>query len=343
MTREGPDSPYIVSRWYDHLFFIWAPTLFLLVGVSIHWLDVADLPLMLGDRYVLLFPTLALAFTLAHVFAVFFRSHLNRAIFDQFPLRFTLVPVVALLGMNLSESVFVVATVGIVWFDVWHSSMQTFGFGRLYDMRLGNDARLGRRLDQGMALLTYAGPIIAGVSLARHLERFGRLEQVGFNQATTWQIFTLENQPVIAQILVTVGTLYTLFYVYWYWRQSQRGYRVSRHKILLYVSLATTSVWTWGFDSFGQAFLIMESFHAWQYFGIVWWSEKKNLTRVFRLDGHPLARPFTMALFLAPCFAFGVWGAVYSVTKLSATVVILVEGLHYWFDGFIWSVRKKQV
>lgn len=343
MTREGAASPYIVSRWYDHVFFIWAPSLFLLVGLSIHWLDVADLPLVVSDRYVLLFPTLALAFTLAHVFAVFFRSHLNTAIFKQFPLRFTLVPIVAFLGMNVSEVFFVLAAVLIVWFDVYHSSMQTFGFGRLYDMRLGNDPTIGRRLDQGMALLTYAGPIIAGVSLARHLERMSWLERIGFNQATTWHVFTLENQPVIAYTLVTVGALYSAFYVFWYWRQARRGYRVSKHKIFLYVSLTTTSVWIWGFDSFGQAFLIMESFHAWQYFGIVWWSEKRNLEKVFRLDGHPLARPFTMALFLIPCFAFGVWGAVYSVTKLSTTVVILVEGLHYWFDGFIWSVRKKQV
>lgn len=343
MVQEGAASPYIVGRWYDHLFFIWAPTLFLVVGISIHWLDIADLPLVIGDRYVLLFPTLALAFTLAHVFAVFFRSHLNPGIFKQFPLRFTLVPIVALLGMHLSETVFVVAAVGIVWFDVWHSSMQTFGFGRLYDMRLGNEAALGRRLDQGMALLTYAGPLIAGVSLARHLERVSWLERIGFNQATTWQIFTLEHQSFLTYGLAGVGALYTLFYVFWYWRRSKRGYRVSRHKVLLYVSLTTTSLWTWGFDSFGQAFLIMESFHAWQYFGIVWWSEEKNLRRVFRLDGHPFARPLTMALFLTPCLAFGVWGAVYSVTKLSSTIVILVEGLHYWFDGFIWSVRKKQV
>ncbi len=343
MAKDTPVSPFIVGPWYDHVFFIWAPTLFLLVGLSIHWLDIADLPWVVGGRHVLLFPTLALAFTLAHLFAVFFRSHLNTAIFRQFPLRFTLVPVLALLGMNLSEVVFIFGAVAIVWFDVYHSSMQTFGFGRLYDMRLGNDPLLGRRLDQGMALFTYAGPIIAGVALARHLERLSWLERIGFNEATTWQIFALKNQPIVATVLVTLGSLYTAFYIYWYWRQSKLGYRVSRHKILLYVSLTTTSIWTWGFDSFGQAFLIMESFHAFQYFGIVWWSERQNLEKVFRLDKSPLARPLTMLLFLAPCFAFGIWGAVYSVGKFSTTLVILVEGLHYWFDGFIWSVRKKQV
>ena len=50
----------------------------------------------------------------------------------------------------------------------------------------------------------------------------------------------------------------------------RQGYRVSMQKVWLLASTALCSIYTWGFDSFGQAFFIMNFFHAWQYFALVW-------------------------------------------------------------------------
>ena len=56
------------------------------------------------------------------------------------------------------------------WWDVYHSSLQTFGFGRIYDSKQKNDAAVGRRLDYWMNLLVYLGPVLAGAHFVDHLD-----------------------------------------------------------------------------------------------------------------------------------------------------------------------------
>lgn len=46
----------------------------------------------------------------------------------------------------------IMAFIALYW-DEWHSLMQTFGFGRIYDARLGNDVNLGRKLDMGLCFV----------------------------------------------------------------------------------------------------------------------------------------------------------------------------------------------
>ncbi len=57
------------------------------------------------------------------------------------------------------------------------------------------------------------------------------------------------------------------------------------------MSTGLVSIYTWGFNTWGEAFFIMNVFHAVQYFGIV----------------------------------------------------LVMSIMHFWYDGFIWSVQKKQV
>ena len=119
------------------------------------------------------------SFTSAHLFLVFFRSHVNREIFKTHPYRFTIVPAALFLSMTLSGWMQVaVAVLGTFW-DVYHSSLQTFGLGRIYDRLAGNDVREGRGLDIALNLLLYAGPIVAGVSLMEHVNDFHSFQSVG--------------------------------------------------------------------------------------------------------------------------------------------------------------------
>ncbi|MBI2374648.1 MAG: hypothetical protein HYV07_11690 [Deltaproteobacteria bacterium] len=336
-------SVYIFSPLVDHALIIWAPVLFLVVGAAVGLSGLGERTTTFGGHEQPLVVALATAFTLAHIVAVFFRTHGNREIFRLYPFRFGVVPVAVLLGAWVSEAVWVLLAVVIVWMDVWHSSMQTFGFGRIYDKRAGNDALVGRRLDMGMALLTYAGPILAGAALAEHLVRLSWLERVGVSAATDLGIFALRHQPEVARVLVATGTAYTIYYIASYVRLARRGYRVPLQKLLLYVALTFTSIWTWGFDSFGQAYLIMESFHALQYFPMVWTSERKNLRERLGLPSSPRGSTLAFLAFVVPCAAFGVWSAFFATTDAAIAVCFVAEGLHYWYDGFIWSVRRNQV
>ena len=68
------------------------------------------------------------------------------------------------------------------------------------------------------------------------------------------------------------------------------------------------------------------------------------MMRLFRVDASRWAVPVTLCLFVFPALAYGVW--VESVdTDLTwlwaATLTVSI--MHFWYDGFIWSVQKKQV
>jgi hypothetical protein len=339
---------YIVSATFDHLVFIWPPLWFFALAWLIVVAGMADFSITLGDPaadglHIALFPTFALTFTMAHVVAVIFRSHLNRQIFNCYPYRFVAVPIAFILLFSVSQTAWLVGLVLITWTDTWHSSQQTFGFGRLYDMRAGNDAEAGRRLDVYMATLIYIGPILAGVSLATHLGDMSRLDEVGLDSLARFPGWAVANQAWLTAPILILGILFVGYYIYAYWRLAQNGYRVSTQKVLLYLVLAVTSIYTWAFDSFGQSFLIMESFHSLQYFGLVWWAERHHMQKTFRLTHVEAGKGLTLAIFLALCVAFGLWTSLFATTRFEFVLFGVVELMHYWYDGFIWSVRRRQV
>jgi hypothetical protein len=130
----------------------------------------------------------------------------------------------------------------------------------------------------------------------------------------------------------------------WAWeyrRLARHGYRMPRQKALLLGTTGIVSILTWGFLPPGPAFFIMNFFHAFQYFGIVWWSEKKSIAELF----HARDKPVIAALWMIGLpLAYGIWAAVQpgmSTAVLAVTIVVSI--MHFWYDGFIWSVRKKQV
>lgn len=342
-VTTAPRSGWIVGPWYDSLLLIGAPPLLMLLGALVWLFEVGDAHFFYGERKVWLFPAFALTFSMAHVVAVFFRSHGNPEIFKLHPWRFTVVPLSLLALFLWSETAFYFGLVFAVWFDNWHSSLQTFGIGRLYDMRAGNDALTGRRLDMGLALVTFMGPILAGSTLAMSLGDFGNFEKVGLMALVRMPGWVMAHQAWITWPVLGLGLAYVVFYVLAYVRLGRRGYRYSKQKVALWVALSLTSLWMWGFDSFGQAFLVMESFHSLQYFALLWWSEKKTLARLFRVEGRPNARAVSFAGLLGLPLLFGVWCSILWTTRAELALFLVIEIMHYWWDGFIWSVRKKQV
>ena len=111
-----------------------------------------------------------ISFIMAHLVLVVFRSHANAPhllgtpvpfyrhsawlCFSQWP---------APCGSRGSSGC------SAVWWDVYHSSLQTFGFGRIYDAKQGNNPHAGRKLDIAMNLFLYVGPVLAGAQFAQHI------------------------------------------------------------------------------------------------------------------------------------------------------------------------------
>ena len=278
----------------------------------------------------------------AHLVAVFFRSHGNGAIRKLYPIRFIVVPLVLWAAIVISPWLAVASTVVATFWDVWHSGAQTFGFARIYERNAGTPPEVGRRLDFWLQQLLYAGPILAGATLMDHVDSFGNFDKVGDAIFASVPAHVESRHRELTYGVLAVGSVLVLAYVVTYWRLAKRGdWKPPWLKIWLVASTGFVSLYTWGFNSWGQAFLIMNLFHGVQYLALVWAMEGKRIASLMRLGTYPM---LALAIYLGSVIAYG-----FGVQALNADITILwaltmvVSLMHFWYDAFIWSVRRSQV
>jgi hypothetical protein len=336
-------SGYLVGPVYDTVFFITSPLLAVIVGLAIARTPLETTSVRLFKDEGSPATILLGCFIMAHLVIVFFRSHANRTIFSTHRYRFTVVPAALFLAMTLSPWVQVAVAVLATFWDVYHSSLQTFGLGRIYDRLAGNDPNAGRRLDYLLNLLLYAGPILAGVSLMAHVDDFYSFRSVGSVLLSRIPAEVAAIHPWIAIGVMLVGGPFILYYILRYAVMAGEGYRVSPQKVGLVASTAFCSIYAWTFNPFGQAFFIMNFFHALQYFALVWHIEKGNIASTFRLTAEGRAKLIAFALFIGVAAVYGFFAEVLAHDGMLLSITLVVSIMHFWYDGFIWSVRKKQV
>jgi hypothetical protein len=336
-------STFIIGPLADGALLVFAPLLALALGFAVSGTFVADQPTGLPGGGTILTVATSI-FVSAHLFIVLFRSHGNPAIFRLHPLRFTLVPCLLFVAMCVSRWVAVSVSVLATWWDVYHSSMQTFGLGRIYDMKQGNDAEAGRSLDAWLNLLLYVGPILAGATLLDHVEDFDEFTEVGSVFFTAIPAYAESYARYLTWAVLALGAIVITSYVVGYWRLSRQGYRISIPKVALFVSTAVCSVVSWGFNPFGVAFFVMNFFHALQYFALVWFTEKEHMVAFFGLARAPWGKAVTFVVFLTIGIAYGCWAGIFATSAhVTLNVTLVIAIMHFWYDGFIWSVRKKQL
>jgi hypothetical protein len=335
-----PRSPYLVSATYDWAFFLLPPLVALVLGILISGTSFTDDTIFVNDQETTLASICIGTLIHAHLVAVFFRSHANPHIFRQFPIRFLLVPPLLWAAIIGSTWIGVTATVAVTFWDVWHSGAQTFGFARIYDRNAGNAPELGRRLDYWLNQLLYAGPILAGATMMDHVDAFADYEAV---DATFFSSIPMRAEGAhrwISIAVIAAGTLFIAFYLLYYAQLRRRGYRVPFLKVYLLATTGLCSIYTWGFNTWGEAFFIMNFFHAVQYLALVWAMERRSIATRLRIRSGVLLG----AVFFVPLFAYGLWAELLDpdTTTLWA-LTIVVSLMHFWYDGFVWSVRKREV
>lgn len=324
---------FIVSPAYDLFFFILSPLLGLALGAAASFTPLAAQNYERFGRPESFLAVFSSIFTMAHLVIVFFRSHLNPSIFKLYRARFVAVPLLLFGAMALSSWMLVFGFVLAVWWDVYHSSLQTFGLGRLYDRRAGSDVETGRGYERALSLLLYAGPIFAGATFWDHAIHFKKFSDVGSPQFADWFFWYEPRRPAVSAAIVVIAAL---FLAYGAFRRFRGPRRLPWQKAVLYGSTAVTAAWAWGFNSFGEAFFIMNFFHALQYFAIVWWAERGRLSERFG--------PFALAALVGGGFGYGIWATFRGESNHYAfSLLLTVSLLHFWYDGFIWSVRRGQV
>jgi hypothetical protein len=280
------------------------------------------------------------AFIMAHLVLVFWRSHADPAVRARHPVRFFVVPPLLLTALLLSGRARAGAAALAIWWDAYHSALQTFGIARLYDMKAGNDPEAGRSLDFALNLLLYLGPILGGAMLLFHSSALFDLETAGAAGAGAWVGRLSAAQPWLRSVLIGGGVAFLACYLLAYDRLARRGCRPPREKVVLHLGTAAVSIWAWGFNPLGMALFIMNFFHAWQYFALVWRYERERVRELLPAR----ARPAAFALFVLSAFAYGaVFGVLGELSESALAVTLVVSLLHFWYDGFVWSVRAGQV
>ncbi|UJR86220.1 hypothetical protein [Sandaracinus amylolyticus] len=337
-------KPWIVSARYDVAFFLAPPVLALLAGIAISGTDLTRVALAIGPGDLTASGLFIGVLIHAHLVAVVFRSHANPTVFRRHPVRFLLVPAALWAALMWSEWIAVIATIVATFWDVYHSGAQTFGFARIYDRNAGAPADRDRALDFWMNQLLYAGPILAGATLIDHVEVFGELE--GFEDPLSVLLASVPahaegHRGVLAWCVIAIGTVMVIVYVIASLRRVRRGEPISPLKIGLVASTGLCSIYTWGLNSWGEAFFVMNLFHAVQYLALVWWSERDHIAGMLRVPG---ARSIALVVFLGSTLAYGAMAELFE-PDLHAwwAVTMVVSLMHFWYDGFVWSVRRDDV
>lgn len=339
---ESRRSPYLVSAAYDWAFFLLPPLVSLLLGIVLSRTPLAQQRFWVGQHEQTGTRFAVGILIHAHLVAALLRSHGNPAIRRLHPLRFFVVPIVLFLAIRSSAWIALTSTVVAVFWDVWHSGAQTFGFGRIYDRNVGNPPQIGRRLDYWLNHVLYAGPILGGVTLIDHLAQLDGYQELGTLLFVNVPVYAVSFRRVLAISVLVLGTLFLLVYVACYVRLWRKGYRVSPLKVFLFTTTGACSVYTWGLNSWGEAFFIMNLFHAVQYLALVWVTEGRSLAaRLGPLGRH---RVVAWTLYVLVLLLYGLGAEIVDLKHETLwSITMVVSLLHFWYDGFIWSVVKKQI
>ena len=277
--------------------------------------------------------------TFAHLVFVFCRSHLNHNIFRMYPRRFVIGPILIFVALLMHDWIFLAAAAIAVQWDEVHSVMQTFGLGRLYDRQLGA-IRPGDRLWD--LAFCFAFQLFPYTAMLTYLPSDGVLEVLEIEDADLYFApdVLLYIRYALFAFMGVVGTGYVARQIFARLRGGSAG---SLNKLLLYGATGASTLLVVSNYTFFEASIVGNLYHAVQYFFVILVFEKGNLSQVF-------------GWFQKRLGYVAIGTALLLVALFSAQARILTEQFpgflqfwltisltHFWFDGFIWSIRRGQV
>jgi len=282
----------------------------------------------------------SLLITYAHLFAVLPRAYLNREVFKANRLRLTLVPLLLITGVMLSPTLFAAAVALGVFWDIHHTAMQNFGLSRIYDMKAGNDPQYLRATDLRLNWMLYVGPLMAGAAFSYHVDSLRQLDRLGIGEIAQLPGLVEGHLRLFGAVAVAAWAVILLWAALDYRRAIAAGYRMPAHKLALLITTSLVSIVAWGFSSPLVALASINIYHATQYFALVWLKEGERMSRWAKVKPR-----LALDLFLGGCLLAGIFYQLAAQANIRWLLApfIACSLLHFWFDGFVWSVRKRQV
>lgn len=322
----------------DALLFWGAPlAAFLFVELWLRGWD-AVAPAAISSQAVLALFGFVSVLTWAHLIAVVPRAYLNPEVFAAYRLRLTIVPILLFAALFVSHTALVAAAVLAVFWDIHHSAMQNFGFARIYDMKAGNAPDMLRATDLRLNWMLYVGPLAAGAALAAHTVNFQQFDGTMLDALTSVPgVLAGQHEGVRLAAMLAYAAVIG-WAVLDYARAIRGGYKLPAHKLATIVVTGAVSILAWGLSPPLVALAAINLYHAVQYFALVWVKEGG------RMRG-PGPRLRAALLFGLGCALFGLAyaAAVAGHASLFVAPFIACSLLHFWYDSFVWSVRKRQV
>lgn len=326
---------WILSSWRDLLLYVGTPLLL------VPMFALAQARWSAQDIYVFV----AAFGAMGHHLPGMIRAYGDRALFERFRWRFIIAPIFLLavcVGFYWWDLKGIVLTV-FLW-GVWHGMMQTYGFCRIYDAKMGSFAAISRRLDFATCGIWFAAAVI--LSSQRMTDTLDAFYESGGPFISPGAIRMLQQGAWVCAIGISI--LFLANFV-WMWVHGKRQNPVK-------LALVVTSVAFWWYCNNGvtnilAGIALFEVFHDVQYLSLVWIYNRNRVEKdssiggfmrfVFRRSGS------LIGLYVGLVFAYGSLGYLSShisveTMKQVLTGVVAASGLlHFYYDGFIWKVREK--
>jgi Flp pilus assembly protein TadD len=334
-TSAPKPNIWILNSWRDLILYVATPLLL------VPMFALAQARWSAQDIYVFV----AAFGAMGHHLPGMIRAYGDRALFGRFRWRFIIAPIflvctcVAFYWWDLKGIVLVV-----FFWGVWHGMMQTYGFCRIYDAKMGSFAALTRRLDFATCAIWFAAAVLlSSPRMTDTLEAYyasgGPYILPGLLRAAQ-QIMLLTAIAVAILFLINFARM---------WAQGKRPNPVK-------LALVVTSIGFWWYCNNGvvnilAGIALFEVFHDVQYLSLVWIYNRNRVEKdssiggfmrfVFRRSGS------LVGLYIGLVFAYGSLSyfnsrlEVETIKRVLTGVVAASSLLHFYYDGFIWKVREK--
>ena len=326
---------WILDSWRDLLLYVCTPLLLVPIFVFAQGLWAAE------DIYLFV----AAFGAMGHHLPGMIRAYGDRALFQRFRWRFICAPiflVVVCAAFSLWDLKGIVL-VAFVW-GVWHGMMQTYGFCRIYDAKVGSFAELTRRLDFALCAIWFATAVL--LSPQRMTDTLESYYSAGGPYIPPALLHGAQQGLLL--LAVAVSAVFLANYL-WAWSS---GRRPSPVKLVLLVT--SISFW-WYCNNIVASVLVgialFEVFHDVQYLSLVWIYNRKRVESdssiggfmrfVFRRSGALVGVYIGLVLAYGGLSLSKSYVGIDAVKRILTGVVTASALLHFYYDGFIWKVREK--
>jgi tetratricopeptide (TPR) repeat protein len=334
-AATGKRSLWILDSWRDLILYVCTPVLLIPIFIAAQGVWAAE------DIYLVV----AAFGAMGHHLPGMIRAYGDRALFERFRWRFIFAPiflVVVCAAFSLWDLKGIVL-VAFVW-GVWHGMMQTYGFCRIYDAKVGSFAERTRRIDFALCAVWFAAAVL--LSPQRMTDTLESYYAAG-GPFIPPALFATAQRGLLA-LALTVSAVFLANFV-WMWSS---GKRPSPVKLVL---LATSISFWWYCNNIVASVLVgialFEVFHDVQYLSLVWIYNRKRVESdnsiggfmrfVFRRSGALVGVYIGLVLAYGGLSLSKSYVGIEAVKRILTGVVTASALLHFYYDGFIWKVREK--